>query len=34
MGALKIKVLQASLKNILDAVFNLIKFQVKGLQLY
>ena len=29
---LKIKILQNSLKNIYDAVFNLIKFQAKGQQ--
>ena len=33
-GVLKIKILQNSLKNIHDAVFNLIKFQVKDQQLY
>ena len=33
-GDLKIKILQNSLKNIRDAVFDLIKFQAKGLQLY
>ena len=31
---LKINILQNSLKNIHDAVFKLIKFQAKGLQLY
>ena len=31
---LKIKILQNSLKNICDAVFNLIKFQAKDHQLY
>ena len=29
-----LKILQSSLKNISDVVFNVIKFQVKGVQLY
>ena len=29
-----LKILQNSLKNIRDAVFHVIKFQAKGLQLY
>ena len=33
-GVLKIKILQISLKNTRDAIFNLIKFQAKGLQPY
>ena len=33
-GVPKIKIFQDSLKGIRDAVFNLIKFQTKGLQLY
>ena len=33
-GVLKIKILQNSLKNIRGAVFDLIKFYAKGLQLY
>ena len=33
-GVLKIKTLQDSLKNIRDAVFNLIKIRAKGQQLY
>ena len=33
-GVLKIKILQNSLKNIHDAVFNLIKFQAKDQQFY
>ena len=33
-GVLKIKILQNSLKTFRDAVFKLIKFQAKGLQLY
>ena len=31
---IRIKILQNSLKNIRDAVFNVITFQTKGLQLY
>ena len=34
IGVLKIKTLQDSLKNIRDAVFNLIKIRAKGQQLY
>ena len=33
-GVPKIKIFQDSLKGIRDAVFNLIKFQAKGLPLY
>ena len=33
-GVPKIKIFQDSLKGIRDAVFNLIKFQARGLQLY
>ena len=33
-GILKRKILQNLLKHIRDAIFNLIKFQTKGLQLY